>query len=173
MTPENTSSIFRKLERILEPVLKAAHFASALPLIALVIITTVDIVARYLFNASLYDTFEITRMLLSAIISLALARSCYDGDQISVTLVTEKVSPRLRNFFNTIVSLVGFLAFIVITAYAILKGIESYQRHEYQGWMELPTHPSKFIFAFGCFLTLLAFIVVFLRSLRRLYKADE
>jgi len=173
MTPDKTSSVFMKLEKILEPILRAAHFASAFFVFALIAITTVDVVARYVFNASLYDTFEITRMLLSAIVSLTLARSCYDGDQISVTLVIEKVSPRLRSSLNTIASLVGFLAFIVITAYAILKVIESYQRHEFQGWMELPTYPSKLVFAFGCLLTLLAFFVLFFRSLRRVYKKNE
>ena len=58
------------------------EFATALVLMAMVALTVVDVVARYLFNSPVNGAFELTEMMLATVVFLALPLTTAAGEHI-------------------------------------------------------------------------------------------
>jgi TRAP-type C4-dicarboxylate transport system permease small subunit len=66
---------------------RALELISALLVTGLVLVTVVDVVGRYLFNAPLAGAFEITQLLLGALVFAALPLTTAKGAHIEVDLL--------------------------------------------------------------------------------------
>lgn len=83
--------------------------------VAMMIVTTGDVVARYVFNRPSMWADEIASYLLIAIVFLGLAENVRQGSHIRIDVVTNLLTPRLRLVLEVVAYSIG----IVFTAVLI------------------------------------------------------
>jgi len=150
---------------IIQRIIKMLFYLSAVPLFTIVILTVIDIFARYVFRTSLFDTIEMTSLLLSVIISLGLAYVTYQREHVSVSLFVNMVSDRVKKILDSVTSFIAFTGFSLLTWKAMARALYSLKLGEFVGSREIPVYPAKFIFAFGCLLTTFVLMLIFIDSL--------
>jgi TRAP-type C4-dicarboxylate transport system permease small subunit len=95
------------LDRIIPPVL--GYFA-ALVLFCLMALTCIDVIGRYFFGTPLSGGFELTEMLLAALIFAGLPLVTLRDDHITVDLLDPVVPDWLFRIQHVVACLIGFVA---------------------------------------------------------------
>lgn len=152
---------------VLKNVPRLCHLVSCLPLFILVAITTMDVVARYVFNTSVPDTAEISAMLLGICISLSLPFATLRQEQVRVDMVVNRLPARGRAVAEVVTLFVSTVLFALIAWQTIKRVLYSMNSGEYIGAMEIPIWPAKSVFAISCLLTALVLAALFVSALRR------
>jgi TRAP-type C4-dicarboxylate transport system permease small subunit len=99
--------LLERFDRLIVPVL---GFAAAAVLFSLMALTCVDVVGRYFFNSPVHGGFEVTEMLLAALIFCALPLVTLRGEHVTVYLL-DAITPewlfRVQHVLACLVSAVA------------------------------------------------------------------
>lgn len=71
---------------------RSIAWISAILLCAMMVLTVVDVIGRYGFNAPLSGATEMTELLLSAIIFIGLPAATLDRDHVTVDFLTDRLT---------------------------------------------------------------------------------
>lgn len=134
----------------------------------LVAITTMDVVARYALRSSVPDTAEISGMLLGICISLSLAYTTMKREQVRFDLLVSRLPVRAQIMVDAMTLLIAAALFVLIAWQTVRRVLYSMSGGEYIGALEIPIWPAKSVFAFGCLLTAVVLVALFVSALRRL-----
>jgi C4-dicarboxylate transporter DctQ subunit len=134
-------------------------------LVFLTVVTVIDVIARYVFNASFLDAMTISSYLLAVINALALPGLTLGKGHVQVDLIYARLPEGLRRGLDAFSSLLACILFSLMAWFAFGKAAHSLRRGIYRGWMKLPEYPAKYLFAFGCLLTALTFFILFFNAL--------
>ena len=93
-------------DRAVAPVL--GWLAAAL-MLALMLITCVDVIGRYFLNKPLWGGFELTEMLLAALIFAGLPLVTLRGEHVVVDLLDPVTPDRLFRIQHVVASAIGFV----------------------------------------------------------------
>jgi len=110
-------------------------------LMALMGLTVVDVVGRYLMNAPVKGAAEVSELLLVSIVFLGLPAVCLDGGHVTVDLVTKslpRITERPRLFVTGLIS-AGVLAVICWRLWAYGGQVDGY--HLVTNSLRLPVAP--------------------------------
>ena len=128
----------------------------------MMIITTVEVISRYVFNHPTMWVWPINKQLFGFFILFAGIYTMHKGDHIRVEILYDLFPPRLKSVARWI-ALVCFLVFIIAL---ILQG----SRMAWMSWMvkeklsgafRFPVYPLKILIPITAFLFMLEGIVVF------------
>ena len=134
-------------------------------LVALTVVTVIDVIARYVFNASFLDAMTISSYLLAIINALALPGITLAKGHVQVDLIYHRLPAGLQHLIDAFSSLLAGVLFSLLGWFAFGKATHSFRRGVYKGWMKLPEYPAKYLFAFGCLLTAVTFFILFFNAL--------
>lgn len=137
------------LERIL------AYLAAGL-LFCMMLVTFIDVVGRYLFDAPLPGGFEVTELMLAALIFLGLPLLTAADGHVTVDLFDTLIPRWLRPLQAYIVSLVTIFAFAVLTWKMWQYAIRTYGYADTTAVLQIPYAPLVFLMAVMATLTTLA-----------------
>ncbi len=159
MTTDIRPSLSAQAERLLGWLLPLVRLASAGLLFAMMILTFVDVVGRYVFTAPVFGAAEMIQFLLAMTIFAGLALVNASDDHISVDLFDRPLSrlfPRLRPVLIQLFSLIA----MVIIAYQLTEfAIEAQQNDRITVVLEWPLAAVAFAIAGLSCLSLLAQIL--------------
>ncbi|MBL1421268.1 MAG: TRAP transporter small permease [Alphaproteobacteria bacterium] len=134
--------------------------AAGFILLAVMTLVVANVLLRYLFNAPIAGTLEMTEGALPLIIFLSLAMTQYEGGHIKVVLLTRKLSQRLQRAAVVFAMLVG-AAFFAWASYAgwmsMAKSIAIGEIE--RGSIRYPLWPVKGTIALGMSLLTLQFLI--------------
>ncbi len=112
---------------------------SAIVLLALMALTLADVVGRYWLNAPIIGSFEVTEMMLAALVFCALPMVGARGEHVSVDLL-DSYLPARRLRMRLSEALVGLM--LAATSYAVaMKALESYHYGDQSAMLQWPTTP--------------------------------
>jgi TRAP-type transport system small permease protein len=81
--------------------------AASIILLAMMLLTTVDVVARYVFNRPLRGAFEVTELLLLVLIFAGLPLVSFSDGHAVMDFIDRPLGPRARRGLERIVQAVG------------------------------------------------------------------
>lgn len=145
---------------------------SAIVLAAIMVITVVDVVSRWLLNLPVEGTVELTGLAMVAIVFFALGGVEHHGGHISIDLVFERLPKRWRRVVQIFVGLVSFLLLLVI-AWQLYKYAGRLEAGGYVtglpilGLMRIPTYPLAYVAVAGILayaLAVLSNVVALIRN---------
>lgn len=123
---------------------------SAVLLIAMILLTCTDVVARYFFNSPVNGAFELTQMLLAALIFTALPMTTAANEHIDVELLTQMTGKRARRFFANLglisIALVMFVMSWRLGAHALRLAHDGAVSNS----LSLPFAPIGYFASIGC-----------------------
>ena len=85
---------------------RALGATAALLLSALMLLTTVDVISRYLFNWPLRGAFEVTELLLLSLIFAGLPLASRAGEHVTLDFIDRALTPPARHGLRRLMDLV-------------------------------------------------------------------
>lgn len=132
------------------------------------LMTCVNSLGRYLFNAPLQGSVDYTENVLVVIVAFGLAATTAADEHISVDAIFTKFSSAWRHIVEAVAVFVSFVIFLVLAWRGIVAGLESMTAHETMMTMvNVPLYPFRLILAIGfvfCVVVLLHQIIQLFRS---------
>jgi TRAP-type C4-dicarboxylate transport system permease small subunit len=117
-------SAVKWVERIASVPSKALHWLSMAVLLSLMFLTVGDVVGRYLVGiipglGPIPGSFELTEFMLAVIVLTAIGHTQMKDEHISIDLIVEKFSPKVRAIIDTVTN------FLSLAMYVRVRGAEA------------------------------------------------
>lgn len=133
--------------------------ASALLILSLIAVTCVDVIGRYLFNRPFGGAYELTQMLLAALVFSALPLTSSDGGHVEVDLALHLVPRRLQLLFGRVAAMVSAVVLAYFAWRLILIGIDQMETGARSASLALPMAPLAWLGAASCAVSAIAMIL--------------
>ena len=161
---DRIKSIFKVIDGISERIGRVV----CLLIFIMMIITTVEVVSRYVFNYPTMWVWPINRQLFGVFILFAGIYTMHKNDHIRVEILYDHFPPKLKSAARWI-SMGAFLCFMVAL---VLQGSRMswnalMVREKLTGAFPIPLYPLKLLIPITAFLFLLEGIVVFYRRIKK------
>lgn len=135
-------------------------FISVVALVAMMLLTTVSVIGRYLFAMPIPDDLVMSEFLMVFVVFLPLGAVQASREHVFVTIFTEWMSNRSKVVMETIGVLVGLGIFGIIACAVFTDFLQAWSVGAYvDGPLELPEYPARFVAFFGLALFALRLLV--------------
>ena len=155
------------MSRFDRAVVPALGYVCAVLMFCLMLLTCVDVVGRYFINSPVVGGFEMTEMLLAALIFAGLPLVTLRGDHITVDLLDPLISDRLFRVQHVVATALG----VVCTGYLAwrlgVRAAELASRGETTSQLGFPVAWLAWAMSFLMALTAGALVVVVVRPPQR------
>lgn len=121
--------------------------------------TLIDVLGRYLFSAPLNGAFELTELMLAAVIFLGLALVTAEDGHIVVDLLDSSIGPRLRRIQSRLIELINILAFGAFTWVLWQHALKVQRFADTTAVLQIPMAWLAFLMALTTGLATLALII--------------
>ncbi len=142
----------------------ALELVSGALLISLMMVTGIDVIGRYLLNKPLTGAFELTEMLLGALVFASLPLVSRAGGHVDVDLLVNSIPSRIKHALNI---LVGTLSAAVLLFFAWRLWILGVKQFADGAHSESLGVPFGLFAMFGAFTCILAAVFGLLREFRQ------
>jgi TRAP-type C4-dicarboxylate transport system permease small subunit len=139
---------------------------AAVLLMAMMLITVVDVIGRYALQRPVPGAYELIELSLAIVIFMALPLVALKDENISVTLLIERLTRRTRQIHAGLMALTcaGVLAVVAWRLYAHAAQLASYG--DVTMFLRLPRGPIGYVMAGLCGLGAVATVVLAIDYLR-------
>jgi TRAP-type transport system small permease protein len=145
--------------------IKGLSFVACIVLSLMVLIFTVNVVGRYVFNRPLLGADEIIDVSMVALVFLAVGYTGFHKGHVRVDLVTSHLPKRVQSILDNIASLLGAGYWAVLGWQAAVRAWASiFQRRESTDVLDIPVTPFVLVMAVGCLILSLQLLVDFYHS---------
>lgn len=154
-------------DRVLQKCSAALGVVAAGSLVVLMVATVADVLVRWITRSSLPGMIEIAETALVASVFLGLAWTSIQGGHVAVTIVTDRMPPRLARAVSTLVWALsaGLLAWMSVALF--VRAAQSTSASETRfGLVQWPIWPMRWIIAVGVVLWTVVAVVNLVRALR-------
>jgi TRAP-type C4-dicarboxylate transport system permease small subunit len=147
-----------EMNKLIHATIEKLHFLGGIAIVAMTIVMTLDVVARYALNSGVPDTMDISSMLLGAVTCLSLAFVTEKETHIRFSMLTDAFSLRAQRFSQVLTLLIGVFTFGLLSWQATIRSISIMRSGDFVGTLQIPMWPTMSLFAFGCLLTLVVLV---------------
>lgn len=129
---------------------RALGLLCGLLLFGLIALTCTDVITRYWFNAPINGAFELTELLLAALIFAALPLTTAAGQHVEVDLLAGLASRPARRVMNKLAALISSAVLAVIAWRLTLHGLRLFEDGAVTNSLTLPLAPVAWLAALSC-----------------------
>jgi len=131
----------------------AANTVAAVSLAAMVVLTTVDVIGRYFFNAPLNGATEMTEFGIALVVFSALPAVTWSGKHIVVDLLDKFFSPRFKRLQKITVNLLFAVCLSALGARIWFLADRAGRRGVVSEYLSIPLSGIQYYIAVICFVT--------------------
>lgn len=163
----------KALFKVIDAISEKTGKVISLLIFLMMVITTVEVVGRYVFNHPTVWVWPINRQLFGVFILFAGIYAMSKGDHIRVEILYDHFPPKMKLIARWI-AIGAFLCFMVAL---VLQGSRMgwnslMAREKLTGAFPIPLYPLKLLIPIAAFLFLLEGIAVFSRGNKETHKAN-
>ena len=138
-------------------------------LLGMMLLTTCDVIGRYIFNSPITGAYEITEVMMVTVIFLFIGYTQAERGHISIDLVIRLLPKKVRTTIDIITHLLSLFIIILIAWMNILRCLELMRRNEVTAILYIPVSPFVLILAIGC----LVYAIELIKTIYNLVKHQE
>ena len=124
----------------------------------MMLLTTADVVGRYVFNRPFAATVEVTELLLVIVVFFGTGYCAVKGRHVVIELFVTRLSRKNRAITDSIAGLVGLILFSLISWRSVLQAQQAQRVGDMSGVAHIPLFPFYYVVALGC--ALLALVLL-------------
>lgn len=132
---------------------------AALLILSLIAVTCIDVVGRYLMNRPFGGAFELTQMLLAALVFVALPLTTADGGHVEVDLALHLLPPAAQVALGWFAGLISAVVLGVFAWRLVLIGMAQLHEGTRSASLALPMAPLAFLAAASCAVSAIAVLM--------------
>ena len=125
----------------------------ALTLLAMLVLTVVDVFGRYLLNSPVNGANELLRFMIGGVIFLSLPVVTATDEQITVDLLDHFYSDRVAALRRLVVDIISSVALIVLADWIVFRADRLANYGYVSDFLHLPLAPMAYFIAFMTALT--------------------
>ena len=146
-------------------VIEIVGFFSLVAIVIMMMLTTADVILRYIFDSPILGSMEMTELLMVSIAGLSLAWCTLKSGHIRVDIITNMFSKKTNRTIDVVNYILtgGICAFIVPAL--INRYIEGEKLDLRTYVLHIPEGPFVLLLSFGYLLTFLVLIVKIVKSM--------
>ncbi len=162
-----------KLKRLLDIMDKTAFIWGGMVVAALTVVTIADVIGRYLFNHPIAGVYEVTQLMLVALVFTGVAAVQVGEGHIRVEILLQHIrSGRLRSAMEIAALTFGIVAFGLIGWQGLVGFLQAWRTHDYtMGLIEFPTWPAKVWIPIGSAMMCLRLVEQITQEIRKIVSA--
>lgn len=141
-------------------------------LITLMLIGTVDVLGRYLFDSPIKGAYEISELLLAGIVFFGIAYALSIDGHVKVNTLMLKLNPRMRRVISIVMSSLALSIFILISWQGTMLAYKSWTTYRMIDVIDLPIAPFQLLVPIGC-LAVCFELILQITSNRRRMKEEK
>ena len=145
--------------QLLRALLAGATLTGGAMLVAVALLTVLDVALRYALNRPLPGTFELTQLAMSGIAFLGLGQAQRRGQHITIDLLYEGAPPAARRGMDGLAGLVSLLVAGAVSWRLLETMLRTRAGGEVTGVLSLPLYPAIGVAGAGFALFVLALLV--------------
>jgi TRAP-type C4-dicarboxylate transport system permease small subunit len=144
-----------------------------LTLPAMIILTTVDVVLRYLFNAPIFGAHDVSCLLMMLLVFSSLPYCWVERGHVRMELLVRRFPDRGKNLSWALAA--GFGAFVwgMVAYYSFVYLSRALEHHEITQEAEIVLWPFRIFFTAGASMFSLQMFVDFLKYLKRFVRNSD
>lgn len=136
--------------RPIDRFITALNAVSGYILFFMMIMITVDVTGRYLFNSPIPGTLEFTEFLMVFVVFFSMAFVQLEKRHIRVELVTQRLPKKLDDGMSIATLLIGAVFFGLLAWQSWFSAWSAFEyREASEGLIQIPIYPPKFAIPFG------------------------
>lgn len=151
------------LERASERVARSLLWFCLGSILAMMVLTLLDVCGRYFLNKPIRGAFELTEFLLVFVVACGLAYTQVSRRHISVEFMVSRVQLKARRMIQGIGYLICLSIYVLITWQGISGGLNQWHHRIISGAFSIPLWPFYLFLAFGCSILCLVFLTDLLK----------
>jgi TRAP-type C4-dicarboxylate transport system permease small subunit len=158
--------MFKKLSaaKVSMGIIDIVGLISLIAIVTMMMLTTADVILRYLFDSPILGSMEMTELLMVSIAGLSLAWCTLKSGHIRVDIITNMFSKKANKRINMINYILTAMICGFIVPALINRYIEGEKLDVRSYVLRIPEGPFVLILTFGYFLTFLVLIVKSIKS---------
>ncbi len=165
LTPPKTS--FDKIESIFRLVENVLLVFCACILMALMFLSAADVIGRFFFNHPITGTYEISTVMMGAVVLLGWAYTQRSGGHVTVDMFYEKFPKKMQWITTLIVLGLSLALFVTITWKSWIVAVNYTADGRTFKVLDLPSGPTYFLVPVGGFLICLEIILSLIQHFRK------
>lgn len=126
-------------------------YISAGTLFIMMLLTTIDVFLRYVFNKPILGGLELTQFMLVIVVFCSLPYTQFKKGHVSVDFVINLFPKSIQSFCHLMNLLIGFALLLLIAVMSCFRGFDAMKNHEISGILSIPVYPFIFVVALGAF----------------------
>jgi C4-dicarboxylate transporter DctM subunit len=138
-----------RLSKVFYPITRYLNVAGLVFLALMMLLTTADVIGRYIFNTPLTGAFELTEFMMAVVIAFGLSYTQVKKGHVNVDVVTEKLSKRVQAVINSITCLMFLCLFVLISWRLILYAERLRLANQTSASLYIPVFPFIDLVALG------------------------
>jgi len=147
------------LNRGINPLVRIIKRIAAGILAAMMFLTAMDVLLRYIFNRPISGALEITEFMMVILVGFGLAYCAKVKGLVSVEIVTSRFLPRTQAILNSITYFLSFVFFSLITWQSIRNVTLAFETNLVSPVLLIPTFPFAVMLALGSLVFTLVLLV--------------
>jgi TRAP-type C4-dicarboxylate transport system permease small subunit len=116
---------------------------------AMMFLTAIDVILRYIFNRPVPGSYELTQFMMAIVVPFGIAYCAYAEGHVNVDLIITRFSKRVQNILGIITSLFSLGLFILITWQNLKYVKEQFESKLTSAVLLIPVYPFVFLVALG------------------------
>lgn len=132
------------------PWYRALAVIAALLITALIAVTCIDVIGRYLMNQPFGGAYELTQILLAALVFIALPLTTADGSHVEVDLALHLFSKQAQALMGRLAGWVSAVALAYFGWRLVIIGLDQWHEGTRSSSLMLPMAPLAFLAAVSC-----------------------
>lgn len=129
---------------------RAVAVAAAVLIVALIGVTCIDVVGRYLLDRPFGGAFELTQILLAALVFVALPLTSADGGHVEVDLALHIFPKPAQRAMARLAGIVSAVALLFFAWRLVLIGLDQMHDGTRSASLAIPMAPLAFLAAVSC-----------------------
>jgi TRAP-type C4-dicarboxylate transport system permease small subunit len=131
----------------------------ALAVMAMALLTNVDVVGRYVFNKPVQGGLDLVELLMAVIVACGIAVTTAVDDHISVDSLFDKLPSFGQRILRIFAGLLSSVVFAILAWQSVQGGVDVFDSAKATNILKIPIYPFQFFLAVG-FMASLIFSVV-------------
>ena len=143
-----------------------ASYLGMLVIVALALLTGIDVLGRYAFNSPLPGAFELTEAFMALAVAFGIVVTTAKDEHINVDALFVKLRASAQRVLLLLASIIGVLVFGAMSWKGMVSGMDAVKSGETTLLLKVPVSPFKFVLAAGFLFSVFFLIDRIVRLLR-------
>lgn len=144
-------------------------WVSALALMAMMLLTTLDVILRY-FGYPIKGVYEVVTFLFAVIVAFPIAFTQIQRGHIAIEFLVSRFSERVRTVFESIAHLFSLSVFCLLTWQVALLGTKFWKIGQVSTTLKFSYFPFVWGVAFACAMMSVVLLIDLSKSVARLVR---